>query len=216
MTHFWSIAERGAITLISATILEQKAQDPRVAQVMSAMPKILDSLVVSHAVSIERVATPTGPMSIKRTMVENTHQEIGEFGLEERVWLESNLAAARLLVTRYARSELSDPFDPRNLDRTFTSWLSAGEDRASGDQVAHALGAAFGQHCVDALGAEWVVVTDEHGSSYAVRHPSGEAMAFPVVSVRKRVESGAANFLVPIFEGLQAVIAKAHDRDGHA
>lgn len=207
--HHWSIAEKGAITLISATILEEKAHDPRVAQVMAAMSGILDSLVVTYEVSIKRVATPTGPVNIKRTVLEDTPQTIKEFGPEERTWLESSLLAARVLVARHAGSEFNDPFDPRSLDRAFTNWLSAGEGRAPEEQVADSLGAAFGQHCVDALGARWVVVSDEHGIAYAVRHESGESMAFPVVSVQKRVASGACNFLVPIYDGFRDAISKA-------
>lgn len=46
--HFWEIGEGEALTTVSATILEQKLDDPRVGEVMALVPEILESLVLIY------------------------------------------------------------------------------------------------------------------------------------------------------------------------
>ena len=54
--------------------------------------------------------------------------------------------------------------------------------------MAGALGAAFGEYLVEQHDFRSVVVNDQYGTDYAVRHQVGSTMAFPVSSVIKRIE----------------------------
>jgi hypothetical protein len=49
------------------------------------------------------------------------------------------------------------------------------------------------------LGFCRVVVTDEYGTEYAVRHTIGETMAFPRASVQKRIEDRCPEFFQNVY-----------------
>ncbi|MCI5065386.1 DUF3806 domain-containing protein [bacterium] len=53
-----------------------------------------------------------------------------------------------------------------------------------------ALGTVFGTVIVRTLGLEWVVITDNYGCDFAIKHPSETVMAFPRDMIVKRVEEG--------------------------
>ena len=211
LMHFWEIGEGETLTTVSATILERTRDDPRVAEVLAIIPAVIASLLVTY--ERREIQTPTGLIQVTTTQVEPSPQEIRSFGSEQSSWLVDQLTLAKSLVDRFSGAEFDDPLDPRALDRAFTHWLLAKPASPTGDDMANALGAAFGQFCVRELKMEWVVVNDDYGTTYAIRHESSGGMAYPVNSVRKRVQSGATNFFEPIFKGIEETIAGAEDQD---
>ena len=50
---------------------------------------------------------------------------------------------------------------------------------------------------------EWVTVTDEYGTDYAVRSKSVEVMAFPFSTVLKRIEDKEHDFLHGVYHTLK-------------
>src|SRR5687768_14709261 len=88
--------------------------------------------------------------------------ETAEFS-SERKWLNKIL---RHFGDEFALTRL--PEDIPNLQ----SLLDV-EPFASGDEAAlEALGSAFGNVVANTLGLDWVVFTDEHGSDFAIKHPT--------------------------------------------
>ena len=78
---------------------------------------------------------------------------------------------------------------------------------STGDEASlEVLGAAFGDIIAAALGFEWVVVTDEHGSDFAIKHPSKMVLAFPRDMIVKRVESGDVIDMTDLFRGVLAAL----------
>jgi hypothetical protein len=53
---------------------------------------------------------------------------------------------------------------------------------------------------------EWVVVTDEYGTDYAVRSKQSEVMAFPFSSVAKRIERDQYDFMVGVYHSVRTIL----------
>ena len=76
------------------------------------------------------------------------------------------------------------------------------EEKEADDLVANALGAMFGDFLVENHGFRWVVVTDEYGAEYAIKHSIAETMAFPRSSVQKRIEDRCPEFFQDLYVGI--------------
>ena len=118
----------------------------------------------------------------------------------------------RLLARYAADSPLPlEDHHPRTLDLAFTHWTTdptAPADKPSADLVATALGSAFDQYLVEHCGVRWITLTDNAGTSWAIEHPAAAVTAFPIESVRKRIERRETNFFDSIALILQSQINK--------
>jgi hypothetical protein len=87
------------------------------------------------------------------------------------------------------------------------------EPFASGDEGAlEALGSALGDVIANTLGLDWVVITDEHGSDFAIKHPVKVVMAFPRDMIVKRVENGEEINLTELYHGVIAALREQINR----
>ena len=130
-------------------------------------------------------------------------QRIEELNDAERNLLMSNVDAARRLVADYAPKDQLSPLDAGILDRTYAAWLATGESEVNHiNQVINAIGSAFGQLLVDAVGFRWVVATDQYGCEMAILAlPSrGDVLVYPANMVAKRWQTRETGFLVPLFK----------------
>ncbi len=104
------------------------------------------------------------------------------------------------------------------MDTIFARWLNDEDPKEEPDVVANALGAAFGEWFVERLGFQWMVITDQYGSEYAVRHKLEENTAFPRASVEKRIKSRETEFFDSIYlivlQNLKAAEARAAHKSG--
>ncbi|TWT87001.1 DUF3806 domain-containing protein [Stieleria varia] len=99
---------------------------------------------------------------------------------------------------------------------TLQSLLDA-EPFASGDEAAlELLGGAFGDVVAETLGFEWVVATDEHGSDFAIKHPSRMVLAFPRDMIVKRVEAGDVINMTELYQGVVSALEEQIAADGVA
>ena len=85
-------------------------------------------------------------------------------------------------------------------DLAFERWQASELPEHTSKQVIDILGGVLGNYCIDNLDMEWVIVTDEFGTDYGVRHLKSEVMAFPFSSVVKRIEKKESDFMVAVFE----------------
>lgn len=74
---------------------------------------------------------------------------------------------------------------------------------AKGDEDAlMTLGAAFGDVIAETLGFDWVIVEDEYGIDFAIKHPTKMVVAFPMTMILKRVEQGEEINLTELYPGV--------------
>ena len=134
----------------------------------------------------------------------------------ELAWIRSNLDVAKRLTAIHTGEERDALPDARLLDEVFAAWLrewtaTPGEERDDPNAYINAVGLAFGQSLVDALGLEWAVVTDEYGTEIAVRGQPGDLLVFPTNLVAKRFESGETHFLAEIQAGVAVRVRELRD-----
>lgn len=123
----------------------------------------------------------------------------------ERQWLAEFLGhfGSEFLLTR----------KPEDIP-TLQSLLDA-QPFASGDEASlEVLGAALGDVITESLGFDWVVAKDEHGSDFAIKHPTKMVLAFPRDMIVKRVENGEEINLTELYHGVIAALREQIDRDG--
>jgi hypothetical protein len=123
----------------------------------------------------------------------------------EQKWIAANLRVSRSFANAYAGHQVADGVPPVEiLDRAWTAWLGQWDAQPEGSRedpnpIVNAVGIAFGQHLVNALGLEWAVVTDQYGTEMAVHGNPGNIVVFPANLVAKRFESRTTGFIVPLF-----------------
>lgn len=88
---------------------------------------------------------------------------------------------------------------------------------SSGDEDALiTLGGAFGDVVAETLGLDWVVVEDEYGIDFAIKHPTKMVVAFPLTMILKRVEDGEEINLTELYHGVVAAMRQQIAADGIA
>ena len=94
----------------------------------------------------------------------------------------------------------------KDFDEAFRLWQNEKKPRYTQQQVMEIMGAHLGNTLAKDLDMEWVVVTDEYGTDYAVRGKKYEAMSFPFSSVMKRIESNEHDFMFGIYHTIKTSI----------
>jgi hypothetical protein len=89
-----------------------------------------------------------------------------------------------------------------NLDEAFRAWQVEPARRFSEQEVEQVLGAYLGQRLAMDLDMEWVTVTDEYGTDYAVRSRKWEVLSFPFAVVGKRIQDSQCDFLVSVYHAV--------------
>jgi hypothetical protein len=191
---FWEVGEKNTVAIVSASILESRRQSKGVRAVLDVMPRIVNSLTISKTYkvveidgkTIEGMVTTTDPLP----------EQLRPFESEELNWLRANLASAAQLSIKYGSGgELT----PEGMDGVFSRWMFDEEEKEDDVTVANALGAAFGEYFVEHLGFRWIVLTNQFGTDYAVRHHLGETTAYPRASVQKRIDTRETSFFHSIY-----------------
>lgn len=143
------------------------------------------------------VQTPDGPITAKTATVDPHPQEIVRVSSEDRERFRRLADSAPAFLATYA-GDVSEP-TLKDYDRAFAVWQGSESPKHSEEEVIWILGALLGEKLVSNLEMEWVVVADEYGRDFAVRHVRSEVMAFPFSSVKKRVDDKKHDFLFMIF-----------------
>ena len=78
------------------------------------------------------------------------------------------------------------------------------------------LGSVLGDVIARMLGMEWIVFTDEEGTSFALAHPTKHVYSFPQDLLLKRAEKGTLGTISelygPLVDSLRSEIEHAKDR----
>ncbi|MDH5786239.1 MAG: DUF3806 domain-containing protein, partial [Chromatiales bacterium] len=96
----------------------------------------------------------------------------------------------------------------KDYDEAFRLWQIEKERRYTEQQIIEILGACLGNKLITDFQMEWVVVTDEYGTDFAVRGKRFEIISFPFSSVVKRIENNQYDFMVGVYHTVRASIER--------
>jgi len=150
------------------------------------------------------IGTPDGPEMVKRQTVEASPQQITVLDDDHVVHLQSLSEPGPQFVATF----LPDVQSPglKEYDEAFRLWLGSIDSVYSAQQVVEILGSYLGQRCVADLNMEWVQVSDEFGTDYAVRGKYAEVIVYPFSTVMKRVQSKEHGFLHNVYYAIQDML----------
>ena len=93
-----------------------------------------------------------------------------------------------------------------DFDEAFSLWQQEEERRYTEQEVIELLGAYLGSQLIADFQMEWVTVSDQYGTDYAVRARRYEVMSFPFSSVAKRIERSQYDFMVGVYYAVKQSI----------
>ncbi len=153
----------------------------------------------------ETFNTPNGSVTTTTETVEPVPQKIVIANRKGITEIDGLVAKAKVFVTAFLPSA-SNP-SLKDCDEALIMWQR--EKRTYTDrQVTAMLGAYLGNKLIADFQMEWVIVTDQYGTDYAVRAKKYEVMSFPFSSVSERVEKKESNFMVPVYEIVKHAMTK--------
>jgi hypothetical protein len=130
----------------------------------------------------------------------------------ERTWIAAHLRIARSFVGAYAGIEPPEGLPTLDdLDAAWSAWLPQWESHDP-NSIINAVGSALGEHLVAALGLEWVVVTDEHGTELAVHGEPYNVIVFPANLVGKRFQTRTTDFIAPLVKQMVEEVKRMRAR----
>jgi hypothetical protein len=147
------------------------------------------------------IETPDGNVVASKSTVDPTPQKITPVtgdGLQ---------ALTQEAPTFYAAYPPQTP-EPnlKDYDRAFRAWQISDNKHHSNQQVVEIPGGYLGNKCVADFDMEWVTVTDEYGTDYAVRSKTVEVMAFRFSTVPKRIEDNERAFLYGVYYAIKQTL----------
>lgn len=150
---------------------------------------------------VETFQTPSGPVTATTQIIEPVAQQITVASVAEVKEFERFALSAWEIVAAYLGHEIT--LSLATLDQAFRAWQLESSRRFSEQEVENILGAYLGQRLAADLNMEWVTVTDEYGTDYAVRSRKYEVMSFPFAVVSKRIEDAKYDFLVAVYHTVE-------------
>ena len=151
------------------------------------------------------IKTPQGNVIAHESIGEPTPQKVVPVGGNELKRLQSLAAQGPRFVAAYL-PETKEP-ELKDYDLAFRAWQTSKSPSHSKEQVIEILGGYLGNKCVADFDMEWVTVTDEIGTDYAIRSKSVEVMAFPFSTVLKRIEDNQYDFLHGVYHTIGHTLA---------
>lgn len=165
----------------------------------------ISTTAMSESPKSTTLETPSGPVTITTEILDPTPQEVSVASPKQVALINGLASKAKNFVLTYLPG-VSNP-SLKNLDEAFHLWQWEKKRSYTDQQVIEILGAYLGSQLITDLQMEWVVVTDQYGTDYAVRAKKVEAMSFPFSSVSKRIESKQYDFMVGVYESVKHTIA---------
>lgn len=203
LIHYWIVGQDNCMAIISLTHAESAVNSPLTKSVLCDVPAMIDSFELDERV--EYLETSHGTVQTKVSSEAYAPPQASRgFTCNEQRQLAKYMESAEQFRQRYG-SPNAEMLSPAELDALFARWMGdeAG-DKPCSDETANALGAAYGEFVCRTCGMHWEVITDEHGSAWAIAKPGTTIKAFPIESVRKRIESREHGFFAPVFLTIQS------------
>lgn len=144
-----------------------------------------------------RVETPSGTITAEATTEKPTPQVIRKASEEAVTSFHSLAAKAPAFLREYLGAAESPSLAA--YDRAFKAWQDSDRPKRTPAEVVDILGAYLGEELNRGLDMEWVTVSDELGSAFAVRHRKFTVVAYPFSSVQKRIDDRSYGFIEKIY-----------------
>ena len=151
-----------------------------------------------------RIETPDGEVVAHDTNVDATPQTVTVVDGDDLAWLQSLDDGGPQFVSHY----LPDVAEPslKDYDAAFRAWQLDESSQYTDKQVIQLVGGYLGNKCVADFDMEWVTVTDEFGTDYAVRSTRVEVMSFPLSTVLKRIEDKKYDFVHGVYYAVKEML----------
>ncbi len=150
------------------------------------------------------INTPDGSITTTTTTVEPIPQQIKIASSNDVKKLNSYASQGVRFVSTYL-PRVSNP-TLKDFDEAFRMWQLEKKPRYTQQQVIDMLGSYLGNKLITDFQMEWVIVTDQYGTDYAVRAKKYEVLSFPFSSVMKRIDKNQYDFMVGIYHTIKASI----------
>jgi hypothetical protein len=160
--------------------------------------------VSAHAASSETktLKLPDGrTVATTSTEVKPQSQKFRSLSVKELGRIEELRKQSEIFVRVY----LPNAHNPtlKDYDRAFRAWQVSKPRKYTDKEVIEMIGSLLGTACVRELNMEWVEVTDEYGTDFAVRAKKAEVISFPYSVVAKRIESNEYEFVYSVFHAIK-------------
>ena len=147
--------------------------------------------------------TPDG--EVNDTNAEPTPQTVTVVAGDDLEWLQSLGSDGPQFVSNYLPTVTSPTL--KDYDAAFRAWQQDQSPKHDDQQVIQIIGGYLGNRLVADFDMEWVTVTDEYGTDYAVRSANVEVMSFPFSTVLKRIEDKEYDFVHGVYYTVKNMIA---------
>lgn len=151
-----------------------------------------------------KIDTPDGEVISRDTKFEPTPQTITVVAADDLAWLQSLGSDGPKFVSNYLPSVTEPAL--KDYDAAFRAWQQDQSPPFDDQQVIQAIGGYLGNKCVTDFDMEWVTVTDEYGTDYAVRSTKVEVMSFPFSTVLKRIEDKKYDFVHGVYYTVKGML----------
>jgi hypothetical protein len=148
-----------------------------------------------------RINTPEGEVVSHVGKMEPTPQAVTIVEGDGLLYLQSLGDDSPVFVSYYV-PDVKEP-GLKDYDAAFRAWQLDESPPFSDQQVIELIGGYLGNKLTTDLDMEWVTVTDEFGTDYAVRSKKAEVMSFPFSSVQKRIENHQYDFVHGVYHTIK-------------
>ena len=152
-----------------------------------------------------RIDTPDGEVIAHDTKVESSHQAITVIDGDELSWLQSLDADAPKFVSHYVPNVTQPGL--KDYDTAFRAWQLDKSSPYTDEEVVELVGSCLANKCISDFNMEWVTVTDDYGTDYAIRGIRVEIMSFPFSTVRKRIEDNNYDFVNGVYYTIKEMLS---------
>ena len=160
--------------------------------------------VISHGAMTSdeqyEVTTPDGSFQANKSTADQIKQEISPVDSELLEAIDLNASFGPAFVNEFL--EGVDEPTLKDYDEAFRLWQAAaikGETDILGRTVVDLFGSVLGKILAEDLNMEWVTVTDQYGTDYAVIHRDLKVFAYPFATVQKRVDRDEYGFMNNVY-----------------
>ena len=144
-----------------------------------------------------KIDTPDGEVIAHDSTVEPMPQTVTVVAGDDLAWLQSLGSDGTQFVSAYLPGVKGPTL--KDYDAAFRAWQQDQSSQYDDQQVIQIIGGYLGNKCVADFDMEWVTVTDEYGTDYAVRSTKVEVMSFPFSTVLKRIEDKKYDFVHGVY-----------------
>lgn len=153
-----------------------------------------------------KIDTPDGEVIAHDTHIEPTPQSVTVVAGDELTWLLSLGSDGPQFIARYLPKVKQATL--KDYDSAFRAWQKDKSPQFDDQQVIQIIGGYLGNKCVADFDMEWVTVTDQYGTDYAVRSTKVELMSFPFSTVLKRIEDKKFDFVYGVYHTVKEMLSK--------